>query len=104
MMTGQAMALTTRELEVQGAAGLLGARLYMSSDAPGVKRDSLIVFFHGGGFVAGDLEEADEFLRSLVACDPRHVVLASNYTLATASPFPAAVEDAHAVLLWAKKE
>jgi acetyl esterase len=31
------------------------------------------------------------------------VVLASNYTLATVRPFPAAVEDAHAVLLWAKK-
>ncbi|MRV70173.1 alpha/beta hydrolase fold domain-containing protein [Duganella sp. FT92W] len=95
--------LKTKELEVQGAAGPLGARLYIAADAPGVKRDSLIVFFHGGGFVAGDLEEADEFLRSLVACDPRHVVLASNYTLATVSPFPAAVEDAHAVLLWAKK-
>jgi len=42
-------------------------------------------------------------LRCLVLSNPDHVVLASNYTLAKVRPFPAAVEDAHAVLLWAKK-
>lgn len=96
--------LKTREITVTGAIGELAARLYKAECANlPAKRDSLVVFFHGGGFVAGDLEEADEFLRSLVMCDTNHVILASNYTLATTSPFPAAVEDAHAVLLWAKK-
>ncbi|SFU52248.1 alpha/beta hydrolase [Pseudoduganella namucuonensis] len=96
--------LKTRDIEVSGASGPLAARIYAAAEgAPAAKRDSLIVFFHGGGFVSGDLEEGDEFLRSLVSCDQRHVVLASTYTLATASPFPAAVEDAHAVLMWAKK-
>jgi acetyl esterase/lipase len=94
--------LKIRDIEVRGAQGPLAARLYMSGDAS-AKRDTLIVFFHGGGFVAGDLDEADSFLRHLVSCNKSHVVLASNYTLATVSPFPAAVEDAHAVLLWAKK-
>lgn len=94
--------LTIRELEVRGAQGPLAARLYMSGQ-PGVKRDTLIVFFHGGGFVAGDLDEADEFLRHLVSCNPDQAILATNYTLASVSPFPAAVEDAHAVLVWAKK-
>ena len=102
-MTAQAPAdLKIRELEVRGAQGPLAARLYLAGN-PSAKRDALIVFFHGGGFVAGDLEEADEFLRHLVACNPGHVILATNYTLATVSPFPAAVEDAHAVLAWAKK-
>lgn len=102
-MTAQAPAeLKIRELEVRGAQGPLAARLYLAGNSS-AKRDALIVFFHGGGFVAGDLEEADEFLRHLVACNPGHVVLATNYTLATVSPFPAAVEDAHAVLAWAKK-
>nr|WP_155456326.1 alpha/beta hydrolase [Massilia eburnea] len=91
-----------RELEVRGAQGPLAARLYLAGN-PSAKRDALIVFFHGGGFVAGDLEEADEFLRHLVTCNPGHVILATNYTLAAVSPFPAAVEDAHAVLAWAKK-
>jgi len=102
-MTAQVPAdLTIRELEVRGAQGPLAARLYLAGNSS-AKRDALIVFFHGGGFVAGDLEEADEFLRHLVTCNPGHVILATNYTLATVSPFPAAVEDAHAVLAWAKK-
>jgi acetyl esterase/lipase len=100
-----ASSLQTRELQVRGAADLLAARLYMSdaSDTASAKRDSLIVFFHGGGFVGGSLEDADGFLRNLVCNNPEQMVLSSNYTLATARPFPAAAEDAHAVLLWAKK-
>jgi acetyl esterase len=94
--------LTMRETTVCGAVDALAARIY-SAGLPGVKQDSLIVFFHGGGFVAGDLEEADEFLRHLVQGNPEQIVLATNYTLAPVRPFPAAVEDAHAVLMWAKK-
>jgi acetyl esterase len=93
--------LAVRELEVGGAEGPLGARLYKAA-ADG-KRDILIVFFHGGGFVDGDLEEADGFLRHLAEASGYPVVLSSSYTLATVKPFPAAVEDAHAVLMWAKK-
>ena len=93
--------LKVRDLQVDGAAGPLAARLYAAG--PAAKRDMLVVFFHGGGFDSGDLDKADDFLRSLAECDHLPVVLASTYTLATVSPFPAAVEDAHAVLLWAKK-
>jgi acetyl esterase len=97
--------LAIRELEVAGAAGPLAARLYTGAGARG-KKDTLVVFFHGGGFVEGDLDEPDEFLRrmSSAACGgANQLVLASRYTLATERPFPAAVEDAHAVLKWAKK-
>lgn len=95
-------ALTICDIEVQGVAGALAARVYRSG-AVSAKRDSLIVFFHAGGFVGGDLDDADEFLRHLVLCNSEQLVLATNYTLATVRPFPAAVEDAHAVLVWAKK-
>jgi len=95
-------ALKIRDIQVQGAQEALAARLY-TAGVPGAKQSSLIVFFHGGGFVDGDLDESDDFLRCLVLSNPDHVVLASNYTLAKVRPFPAAVEDAHAVLLWAKK-
>jgi len=94
-------ALKVRDLEVGGAAGSLAARLYAAG--PVAKRDMLVVFFHGGGFDNGDLDEADDFLRTLAESDHLPLVLASSYTLATVSPFPAAVEDAHAVLMWAKK-
>lgn len=93
--------LKVRDLDVDGAAGPLAARLYVAG--PLAKRDMLVVFFHGGGFDSGDLDKGDDFLRTLAECDHLPVVLASSYTLATVSPFPAAVEDAHAVLMWAKK-
>jgi len=96
------VALKIRDLEVAGSEGPLAARLY-AGGTPGSKRDGLIVFFHSGGFVGGDLDEADEFLRHLASCSLQQLVLASCYTLATERPFPAAVEDAHAVLKWAKK-
>jgi acetyl esterase len=96
-----AQSLSVRDLEVLGAEGPLAARLYKA----GVdgKRDMLIVFFHGGGFVDGNLDEPDSFLRRLAVASGYPVVLSSSYTLAPVKPFPAAVEDAHAVLLWAKK-
>ena len=91
-----------RDIDVQGAAGALAARLYSAADGS-AKLDSLIVFFHGGGFVEGDLDDAHEFLVHLVTANPSRLVLSTSYTLAPVSPFPAAVEDAHAVLTWAKK-
>jgi acetyl esterase len=101
-LTSPPAPLNVRELTVTGAASVQAARMYTSGQ-PAIKRDSLIVFFHGGGFVGGDLDEADELLRNLVLCNPEQIVLATNYTLATERPFPAAVEDAHAMLVWAKK-
>ena len=94
--------LNIRKLDVAGAEGSLKARLYAGGAAAG-KRDGLVVFFHSGGFVGGDLDEADEFLRHLACCSMQQLVLAACYTLATERPFPAAVEDAHAVLKWARK-
>jgi acetyl esterase/lipase len=93
--------LEVRELAVVGFDGPLAGRLYRAA-ADG-RRDLLIVFFHGGGFVNGNLDEADGFLRRLAVASGYPVVLSSTYTLAPVKPFPAAVEDAHAVLRWAAK-
>lgn len=94
--------LKIRNLQVGGAQGNLAARLYaVTPDSS--KRDTLIVFFHGGGFTSGGLDEGDLFLRHMADENTSTVVLASTYTLAAVKPFPAAVEDAHAALLWVKK-
>ncbi len=59
--------------------------------------DALLVFFHPGGFVMDDSGAADGCLSVLAqACGLD--VIAPSYALAPAHPFPAAVEDAHAVL------
>jgi acetyl esterase/lipase len=91
-----------RTLDAGGAQGALAARLYADSVGT-AKKDNLLVYFHGGGFNSGDLEDADEFMRHLVLHSPQLAVLSSTYTLAATAPFPAAVEDAHAVLAWANK-
>lgn len=90
--------LDVRDLQVDGGAGPVGARLYTPKDAktPG----GVLVYFHGGGFVIGDLETHDDFMRRLAAQSGVRV-LAVDYRLAPEHPFPAAHDDALAATKWA---
>ena len=87
-----------RDLTVEGAAGPLAARHYAPEEPGGPH--PLIVFFHGGGFVIGDLDTHDAPCRLLCRHAGAHV-LAVDYRLAPEHPFPAAVEDGRAALRWA---
>jgi acetyl esterase len=82
---------------VRGAAGPLPARLYVprGASAPG----PLLVFFHGGGMVYGDLESHDALCRVL-AEEASVRVLSVDYRLAPEHVFPAGVEDAWAAYEW----
>ncbi|MEQ3550829.1 alpha/beta hydrolase [Pseudonocardia nematodicida] len=83
---------------VPGAAGDLPARLYVPDPVlrDGVTEDSdgspLLVYLHGGGFVAGDLDTHDG-LCSVLAAESGARVLSVGYRLAPEYPFPAAVDD-----------
>lgn len=90
--------LAVRDLEVDGGAGPLKARLYAPKDAPATTGG--LVYFHGGGFVIGDLETHDDFMRRLCAASGCRV-LAVDYRLAPEHPFPAAHDDALAATKWA---
>ena len=59
-----------------------------------------LVFFHGGGFVIGDIDSYDSQCR-LLCRDGGVAVLSVEYRLAPEDPFPAAPEDAIAVTAWA---
>jgi acetyl esterase/lipase len=87
-----------RDLQVDGAAGPLRARHY--APIPSGRPEPLIVFFHGGGFVLGDLESHDTPCRLLAHHAGAHV-LSVDYRLAPEHRFPAAAEDARAALSWA---
>lgn len=83
---------------VPGPAGPIPARLYVPSDDG--KRRPLVVYFHGGGWVIGDLDSHDTACRHL-AHEADAGVLAIDYRLAPEHRFPAAVDDALAAFRWA---
>ena len=85
------------ELTIPGTGGEIKARVYASRRD---RRDPLLLFFHGGGYVKGGIEESDVFCRRL-AIATRHAVLSVDYRLAPEHPFPAAVDDALAATAWA---
>ena len=60
----------------------------------------LIVYFHGGGFVFGDLRGGD-WICGTVAKDLGAIVVSVDYRLAPQHPFPAGVDDCFAGLVWA---
>lgn len=84
------------DLTVSGGAGPIPARHYATAapDAP------LLVFFHGGGFVLGDLDSHDDLCR-LICRDADLHVLSVDYRLAPEHKAPAAAEDGFAAYRWA---
>jgi len=78
-------------------AGGVAARLYRPSDRDDL---GLLVYFHGGGWVIGDLDSHDQVCRVL-ANGSGQAVLSVDYRLAPEHPFPAAIEDALAATRWA---
>jgi acetyl esterase len=79
-------------------AGHWAGRLFLPTTAPS---DAVIVFFHGGAFVFGDLETHDALCRQLAIASGVTVV-SVDYRLAPEHPYPAALEDAAAAVIWVR--
>ncbi len=86
-------------LDIPGPAGAIPARLYTPSNSA-AGPSPLFVYFHGGGWVIGDLDTHDSTARFLAA-NAELPVLSVDYRLAPEHPFPAAVDDALAAFRWA---
>jgi acetyl esterase len=81
------------DVQVAGGAGPVPARIYRQ----GSGKTPTVVFFHGGGWVAGDLETHDRQARNL-AIETGAVVISVDYRRPPETQFPGAFDDAFAAL------
>ena len=92
----------TWERDIPGPAGDVRVRVRFYRDADTEPGAPAICFFHGGGWVVGDLDSHDPPCRVL-AQRTGAVVMAVDYRLAPEAPYPAAVEDCVAAYAWLTK-
>jgi acetyl esterase len=86
-----------RDFSIDGPACSIPVRLY--DPRPG-STSGLLVYFHGGGWIIGDLDLEDGALRR-IAAESGVKILSVHYRLAPEHMFPAAIEDGEAVIRWA---
>jgi acetyl esterase len=86
------------DIQIAGPAGAIPARVYDPAPGTGHPRPAL-AYFHGGGWVQGDLETHHGFCARL-ALRSGAMVVAVDYRLAPEHKFPAAVDDCLAAYLW----
>jgi acetyl esterase len=82
-----------RDIEIPGPVGAIPARVYEPQDPVGT-----VVYYHGGGWVLGSLDEFDAVCQALAVAAGARVV-SVDYRLAPEHPFPAAADDAFAALV-----
>jgi acetyl esterase len=97
-MTGEPAAMARIEdITIPDSNAGIRARVYTPELE---RRGPVILYFHGGGYVKGGIEESDTFCRGLARVT-RYTVVSVAYRLAPEHPFPAALDDAYAATSWA---
>ncbi|SFC48621.1 acetyl esterase [Halobiforma haloterrestris] len=93
------------ERRIDGPGGDLPVRIYWPDESTEGADDRLpaLVFAHGGGWVLGTLDSADDLCREF-ATRVGAAAISVDYRLAPEHPFPAAAEDVRAALEWADEE
>ena len=76
-------------------AGDIPIRIYRNVSS----RVPCVIYFHGGGWVIGDLETHDGICRQL-AIESGYTVIAVDYRLAPENPFPAPLNDCYQAVSW----
>ncbi|HEY7990853.1 MAG TPA: alpha/beta hydrolase [Stellaceae bacterium] len=82
--------------KLPGPRGDIPVRLYTPF---GIGPFPLTIYFHGGGFVLGNLDSHDSACRHL-CLNSNSIVMAVDYRLAPEHPFPAAPDDCYAATVW----
>lgn len=95
LVGGHVPIASVRDLTINGRP----ARLYTPREQLGVRAAPTLMFFHGGGWIYGDLDSHDAACRFL-AENSGVQVLAFAYRLAPEDPYPAAVQDCFSAYQW----
>ncbi|MEJ1172237.1 alpha/beta hydrolase [Variovorax sp. CCNWLW235] len=92
-----------RDLKAEGPHGAIPMRLYRPLGAAADAALPVLVYFHGGGWVIGDLDTHDVLCRSL-ANGAGCAVASIDYRMGPEHRFPAAVDDVLAATRWVRRE
>ncbi|MEI6485510.1 MAG: alpha/beta hydrolase [Sphingomonadales bacterium] len=87
--------ITVADISIPGPAGAIPARLYTPETSSG----AVVAYYHGGGWVIGDIATHDP-LCAEIARQLGMRVVSIDYRLAPEAPFPAATEDCIAATRW----
>ena len=90
--------VVTEDIRVRGAEAMRAARSYRPAGSAAVALPT-VIFFHGGGWVMGDLDSYDGLMRALSSLSGARFV-SIDYRLAPEHPFPAGLDDALAATRW----
>ena len=96
MQAGAPEPARVEDRNVPGPAGDIPVRVYASAG------DNLpvVMYFHGGGWVLGDIDSHDGTCKQLLAELGEAVVVSVHYRLAPEDKYPAAAEDCYAATQW----
>ena len=93
-----------RDLAAEGAHGAIPLRLYRPIGSTAASAPlPVLVYYHGGGWVIGDLDTHDTLCREL-ANGTGCAVVAVDYRMGPEHRFPAAVDDAFAATRWVRAQ
>jgi len=91
-----------RTVQAEGPAGRIPMRVYRPLGSAADALLPVLVYYHGGGWVIGDLDTHDTACREL-ANGSGCAVVSVDYRLAPEHPFPAAVDDAIGATCWVSR-
>lgn len=87
---------SVEDRSIPGPQGQIPIRIYTPV---GTGKRPVVVYYHGGGWVVGNIETHDMVTRYLAKASGG-IVVSVDYRLAPENPFPAAADDAYAALQW----
>ena len=90
---------SVRDVTAQGPHGAIPLRVYRPAGAADGTRLPAYLFFHGGGWVIGDVNTHDVLCRQLTVASGASVI-SVDYRLAPEHKFPAAADDSWAATTW----